>query len=153
MATEWNAVQMVDVIGLTIEDTMERIGSFLESTVIASLGEGQPPSKAGKPPHRLTGELIQSIKHATENTGQKVISRVGSGLPYAARLELGFTGKDARGRNISEAPRPFLRPAIYKHKQEIRELVRGSLRLSVKAGRRAKGGKNAGRIRQTRGRI
>ncbi len=153
MASNWDAVGLVDVIGLTIEDTMERIGAFLESTVIASIGEGQPPSKPGKPPHRLEGELIRSIKHATENTGKKVITRVGADVPYAARLELGFTGKDNKGRNISEAPRPFLRPAIYKHKQEIRDLIKGSLRLSVKAGRRAKGGKNAGRIRQTRGRI
>jgi len=30
---------------------------------------------------------------------------------YALRIELGFRGRDARGRNINQRERPFLRPA------------------------------------------
>ena len=36
---------------------------------------------------------------------------VGSGEPYGRRLEYGFVGVDALGRNYSQAPQPHVNPA------------------------------------------
>lgn len=149
MADVWFVPDILANVSGTMEATMERIVQFLQSEVVRSISEGQPPSRPGKPPHVDTGELKGTIKKDVVVDKAKVIGRVGSDFPGAPRLELGFVGKDAKGRNVQQLPRPFLRPAIYKHKAEIREILRNpSLRLKVKAGRRTKG-----RVRNVRGRI
>jgi hypothetical protein len=42
------------------------------------------------------------------------------------RLEFGFVGIDAAGRNINQEPRPAMRPALRESREEIvRRIARG----------------------------
>lgn len=87
-----------------------------------------------------TNNLRTSIAHTTENNGRTVV--VGSAVKYAPYVELG-TGvhalgeshakkipwhyKDAKGKwhtTYGMPPRPYLRPAIEKHKDEYREVLK-----------------------------
>src|SRR5690606_2259671 len=111
----------------------------LERKVIEKISIGQPayttasgrlvgldPSKPGEPPHVLSGRLRQSITHQVEVGSNYVRGRVGTNVEYARRLELGFIGTDAAGRNVNQAPRPFLRPTLAEERAEIlRRIVRG----------------------------
>jgi len=51
-----------------------------------------------------------------------MIGQVGTNLEYARRLELGFVGIDAKGRKYDQAPRPYLRPALEKNRENIKRL-------------------------------
>src|ERR1041385_5582267 len=115
---------------------MERALMFVEGEVIRSISIGQAvkrskggrlrglnPSAPGEPPHVLYGRLRQSIRHALSVTAEGITGRVGSNVIYARRLELGFVGTDAKGRNYNQAPRPYLRPAILNNRARIFELI------------------------------
>lgn len=147
---EWDAPSIVQIVSGSLEETMAALGIFLEGIVKKSIAQGQPPSRAGQPPHQLRGELMGTITHTVDKKETKIVARIGSTSQKAARLELGFVGRDRRGHNVNQAPRPFLRPAIYKHKAEIRALVGATLALKVKSGRRVR---TTGRVRQTRAKI
>lgn len=122
-----------------VERGITRGTLYLERKVIEKIGIGQPayttaggrlvgldPSKPGEPPHVLSGRLRQSITHQVEVGSNYVRGRVGTNVEYARRLELGFTGTDAAGRNVNQAPRPFLRPTLAEERTEIlRRIVRG----------------------------
>lgn len=53
----------------------------------------------------------------------KLSVRIGTNVVYAARVELGFRGKDSLGRNYNQSPKPYLVPAIEEHKQEILNFI------------------------------
>lgn len=90
-----------------------------------------------------TGNLRNSITHATENNGHTVV--IGSAVTYAPYVELG-TGKFAEGgggrptpwvyqdskgnwhRTSGMKPRPYLRPAIEEHKREYKEVIEQELK-------------------------
>lgn len=84
---------------------------------------GLNPSVPPNPPHVLTGRLRQSIAWEVEATSTEVIGRVGTNVVYARRLELGFVGTDAAGRNINQEPRPYLRPSLHENRAEILRLL------------------------------
>ena len=84
-----------------------------------------------------TGNLRNSITHTTENNSRTVV--IGTTVKYAPYIELG-TGKyaeggggrqtpwryhDKKGWHITSGmpPRPYLRPAIEKHKDEYRHVL------------------------------
>ncbi len=46
-------------------------------------------------------------------------------VEYAHRLEMGFVDTDKKGRNVSQAPRPFLRKAIWDNKAKILRMLSG----------------------------
>ena len=90
-----------------------------------------------------TNNLRTSITHTTENNGHTVV--VGSAVKYAPYVELG-TGihalgeshakkipwhyKDAKGKwhtTYGMPPRPYLRPAIEKHKDEYKEVLESEM--------------------------
>lgn len=90
-----------------------------------------------------TGNLRNSITHTTENNGHTVV--IGSAVKYAPYIELG-TGIYAKGESHAKKipwyykddkgkwhktygmkPRPYLRPAIEKHKDEYKEVLRAEL--------------------------
>lgn len=64
-----------------------------------------------------TGTLRRSIQ-VMEHGPQEVF--IGSQVPYAARIEFGFAGRDSLGRVYSQAAQPYLRPAL--------EATRGAMR-------------------------
>jgi HK97 gp10 family phage protein len=73
-------------------------------------------------PHRITGNLMRSITVIRKKgTPGRVEMQVGSAMDYALRLEFGFNDVDKKGRRYHQKPRPFLRPALDEHKDEIQE--------------------------------
>ena len=65
---------------------------------------GLSPSLPGEFPKLLSGRLRDSAHGRTEREGSMVLGFVGVATEYARRLELGFVGVDAAGRNIAQQP-------------------------------------------------
>lgn len=105
------AVHATTVKKLSIGQPMERT----KSGNIRGLNPSVPPN----PPHVLTGRLRQSIAWEVVVEPKAVVGRVGTNVVYARRLELGFVGTDALGRNINQEPRPYLRPSLAENRKEI----------------------------------
>jgi phage gpG-like protein len=135
---QWNSAAIVAKVTARVEKNVEKAALLVERTAIRKLSTGQPvrrtpgghlvglnPSAPGQPPHTLSGRLKQSITHIVENVGGKIIAWIGSNVEYARRLELGFTGRDRAGRNIRQAPRPYLRPSVTENKSAIETILRG----------------------------
>lgn len=88
---------------------------------------GLDPSKPYEPPKKVTGRLFQSITAEAHQNDQRTWGTWGSNVVYARALELGYTGRDSRGFQRNLAPRPYLRPVMLRHKQEIQRLIFGHL--------------------------
>lgn len=131
----WNHSKVLAEVDKRIERGLERAAMFVEGVVIKSISEGQPPSVPGEPPHVLRGRLRQSVTHKVFKQAGKWIAVIGAGVKYARRLELGFVGTDSKGRNVSQAPRPYLRPAIVNNRDKILRLI-----FSVRGSRVGSGG-------------
>ena len=71
-------------------------------------------SLPGNPPHRQTGTLVRSITvdSAFNVTGNRIVGRVGTNLPYGKYLELGTSRIKAR---------PYLRPGLRRMHARIRK--------------------------------
>lgn len=73
-------------------------------------------------PTKRSGNLMRSITVIRKKgTPGRVEMQVGSAMEYALRLEFGFNDTDSKGRRYHQRPRPFLRPALDEHKDEIQE--------------------------------
>lgn len=71
-------------------------------------------------PMLQTGNLKRSITMIDVKKGDNIVEiKVGSDMNYARRLERGFMDTDKKGRRYHQKPRPFLRPALDEHKDEI----------------------------------
>ena len=86
---------------------------------------GLSPSLPGEPPKRLTGALVRSIVAGVAKDGQTLRGFVGTNRQGARRLEFGFSGADARGRVINQAPRPFLRRGLMESRDAVRRALIG----------------------------
>ncbi len=64
-------------------------------------GTGDQPSPPGRPPHQVTGELLQGVSHEFRDGGLTGV--VGTDNPLGRRLEFGTS---------KMAARPWLRPAF-----------------------------------------
>lgn len=85
-------------------------------------------SSPGDPPAVLFGQLKGSFQTRYSNEDGKFMGYVGPvGVPYAKRLEFGFTGEDALGRKYNQEPRPFMRPVAFENEDEIQRILRGGL--------------------------
>ncbi len=134
MPDKWDSKRVVKRVASHIEKNMAAAMLILQGEVQRKLSVGQPvirsgkslrglnPSAEGEPPHLLTGRLRTSITHSVSGSvlSGEIIGRVGSNVPYARRLELGFSGTDSKGRNINQGARPYLRPAL---KENLPRLV------------------------------
>jgi HK97 gp10 family phage protein len=76
------------------------------------------PSKPGEPPHLRTGTLARSIDWETLQTSYGFVGRVGTNLKYGFWLEVGTSQMDAR---------PYLRPALDKHRNKIVSDIRKAM--------------------------
>lgn len=75
-----------------------------------------------------TGSLRRSIQVIEQ--GPLDIA-VASKLPYAARIEFGFAGRDSLGRVYNQPARPYLRPAIEETKGKAWQIFQEELRREL----------------------
>lgn len=90
--------------------------------VLEELAEEASPSRPGRPPGRVTGALITSIR--IEFDGDGLGASVGSDLDYAAYLEFGTMDMPAR---------PFLIPALERSKRAILNIIEQAASAAVGA--------------------
>ena len=83
-------------------------------------------------PYR-TGTLRRSLHTEVEASGGKAEASVGTDVIYAARLEFGFQGKDALGREYHQPPRPYLRPALDENMDAAAQEIGDALRAAILA--------------------
>lgn len=87
-------------------------------------------SAPGEVPATVTGWLANNVlaKPVLEWTGP--VSYVGirggpDGVPYAKRLEYGYTGTDSLGRRYNVAPRPYFRSTYEMEREIIKRMLGG----------------------------
>lgn len=81
-----------------------------------------------------TGTLRRSIRTQTvRDSATKVTAYVGSDVPYARRIELGFTGADSLGRYYSQAARPYLRPALDENRDKLLPEIAAAIKQVILA--------------------
>ena len=86
-------------------------GPLLAAALEAGALHIQNEAKA-QAPYR-TGTLRRSLHTERVSVpGAIAAVAVGTDVPYARRIEYGFSGADSRGRVYHQPPRPYLRPAF-----------------------------------------
>jgi hypothetical protein len=71
----------------------------------------------------LTGTYRRSITIRSAVQPTKIVVTIGTNIVYGPRLEFGFRGRDAKGRNYSQSARPHFRPGFDENKAAaIREI-------------------------------
>ena len=97
-----------------------------------------------------TGELRMSITHEIEETSEnRTTGAVGTNLEYAPYVEFGtgifsslgngrqdrWSYKDAKGEwhsTIGQQPQPYLHPALYDNREEVKKLIQKKIEEGVK---------------------
>ncbi|MCS6948116.1 MAG: hypothetical protein NZM12_10920 [Steroidobacteraceae bacterium] len=119
---------------------MEAAGVYLVGRIRRDINRGNrlgiDPSKPGEPPKKVTGRLFKSIASFTKREGHDVVTYVGTNVFYGRHLELGVEADvevrehlrqgrlvRAHRRRWRLLPRPFLRPAIIRHRRELARIV------------------------------
>ena len=102
-----------------------------DAAQLAGVAGGGKPSAPGQPPAMQTGTLQANIDSdvQTDNDGVHGFFGVRQGIPYALRMELGFVGVDSLGRRYDQAPRPFLRPALYNNSAQVISIIADEARF------------------------
>ena len=81
----------------------------------------------------LTGTLRRSIHTESTGGGSSVEISVGTNVPYAKRLEFGFSGTDSLGRTYNQPARPYMRPAMEQTRTQVVSEIAASLRRLLEA--------------------
>lgn len=68
-----------------------------------------------------------------EHNGAEVAVYVGTNVEYARRIEYGFSGPDALGREINQPAQPYLRPAMDENQDAVKNEVQNALRIVIRA--------------------
>lgn len=115
-----------------MEPRMKRAAAYVEGQVKRKISTLNPPphlnpSAPGDPPKVVTGNLRANIRHVVFKTKGRITGIVGvsRAVKYGRRLELGFTGIDGKGRNVNQAPRPFLVPTAIEERRRIARILGG----------------------------
>ena len=90
------------------------IDATMSACIIAARAGHGPGAHGVRRFESHTGELERSfrIREPAHRDARGMVGRWGSrGIVYARRIELGFQGKDARGRTVRAPAYPALRPA------------------------------------------
>lgn len=124
---KWTPERIIDRALDKQEARMQTAVIFLQGQVKRLINrgnrKGDNPSKPGEPPKKVTGGLFDSIFAKVIRLDRAVVGIVGSNMKYARRLELGFVGRDSRGRLYAQAPRPYLRRAISENRDRLRKIL------------------------------
>ena len=117
--TAQEVVQKLYLAGQMIELDARR------SIVAGSVsGAGHVPSRPNEPPNNDTGLLQNNISTEIRSSAIPVVAVV-SRAPYAAVQEYGSS---------RQAPRPYLRPATERNRDEVTRLVGEAVSIVVKRG-------------------
>jgi len=119
----WHGPKVAKAIDTGLQRNLTKAALFVVRKVKQSLTKAgptkthpsTPASSPGEPPHRRTGRLARSITHEVTAT----TARVGTNVKYGKFLEVG-TG--------DMAARPYLRPAVYKNRKQIKKLLAGKIK-------------------------
>jgi len=123
MGMKWRGDAFLSDVQRTLRGRYRKAGLFVAADIkkkfpgrgasgLNTLGQRFIASKAGEIPSIQTGTLKRSITIEMDARLPKVF--VGTNVPYAEWLEFGT--KDM-------APRPFLRPAIFRNKRHIVRII------------------------------
>jgi len=109
-------------MGTELSDVLEE-AIFQGSMVVVKAAQENSQRGGTSFPHRITGKLFRSIAEDSpvviSKTNDRIEMGVGSSMKYARRLELGFVGRDSRGRVYHQSPRAFLRPALDQNTDRV----------------------------------
>lgn len=126
---QWDSKKIVDSSLTVMEKRMRVATVFVQGEVKLAINvgnrKGKNPSAPGEPPRKVSGRLFNSIFAKVIRVINMVYGVVGTNVKYGRRLELGFVGRDAKGRNYHQAPRPFLVPAVRHNLQQIKDILGG----------------------------
>ena len=137
MNERWDSEKIVRAVKAVVGKRMKGAMLVLQGDVQSKISRGQPvvrsgkslrgldPSKEGEFPKGVTFKLRTSITHRVDDEGDTIVGRVGTNVPYARRLELGFFGTDSRGSNINQGARPYLRPALAENLGRLAKMLVG----------------------------
>lgn len=116
MPTEWHGDEYRRTLEARLLKNMKAASLYLAGQAKRKINRGNPtgkfPSLPGEPPKKVTARLFQSVTGRAYRDTTAIVGVFGTNVEYARRLELGFVGIDGKGRNVSQAPRPFLRPTL-----------------------------------------
>lgn len=87
-------------------------------------------SASGEAPATVTGWLADNVMAKPVLEWDGPVAYVGirggpDGVPYAKRLEYGFTGTDSKGRKYNQAPRPYFRSTYELERELIKRMLGG----------------------------
>ena len=129
----WNAGALLVSVAGGVERGMNLAVAALaaDAAQLAGVAGGGKPSAPGQPPAMQTGTLHANIDFdvQTDSGGVHGFFGVRQGVPYALRMELGFVGVDSLGRHYDQAPRPFLRPALYNNSAQVISIIADEARF------------------------
>lgn len=111
----------MEVEGLDeLVSALDELEASVDDAVEAALGAGAllVENQAKNDVAYDTGTLRRSIMH--EVRGDDAYIGPSAEIPYAARIEFGFTGADRLGRVYNQAAQPYMRPALQKVQSQIR---------------------------------
>lgn len=85
---------------------------------------------SGRPgPRAITGAYRRSITLRMKIAATVVEASIGSAAPQAARLELGFVGRDSLGRQYAQPPFIHLQPAVDRYADEYVRAIESKVHL------------------------
>ena len=98
------------------------------SRVVLSLSILQKDELAYK-----TGNLKNNIKEQKQSmSGGKAQVDVGvTTVPYAARIEFGYTGPDKLGRRFHQAAQPYMRNSLDENGKKIDNIIESKLKAVI----------------------
>ena len=109
-----------DELGRALDRGMQRTALGGQSIV-----RGKVSGRPG--PRNVFGDLRRSIVGEAVREGHLFTASIGTNAPQALRLEFGFVGPDALGRNYNQPPYPYMGPAV----PEVDSLARAEVAAAI----------------------